>query len=48
MPYIERAREGLRELSDRAQPMETKGLLRNSATENALAFAYKRSFIRDT
>jgi len=27
--------------------METKGFLMNSATERALAFIYKRSFIDD-
>ena len=46
-PYIARARDGLRELADRAQRMETKGFVLNSPTEPALAFAYKRSFISD-
>lgn len=45
MLYIARARDGLRELSDRALRIETKGFLMNSATERALAFIYKRSFI---
>ena len=44
-PYIARARDGLRDLSDRAQPQETKGFLLNSTTESALASVYKRSFI---
>ena len=43
-PYIARARDGLRELSDRAQHMETKGFLVSSTTEHPLAFVYKRSF----
>ena len=47
-PYIARARDGLRELADRAQRMETKGSLLSSATVHALAFAFKRSFIGDT
>jgi hypothetical protein len=46
--YIARARHGLPELSDRAQPMQTKGFLMSSATEHAIAFAYKRSFIAGT
>jgi len=47
-PYIARARDGLRELADRAQRMETKGSLLSSATVHALAFVYKRSFSSDT
>ena len=43
-PYIARARDGLRELADRAQRMETKGSLLSSATVHALAFVFKRSF----
>ena len=39
---------GLRELADRAQRMETKGSLLSSATVHALAFVFKRSFISDT
>jgi hypothetical protein len=46
-PYIARTRDGQRELSDRAQRMETKGFLLNSATESGLAFVYKWSFIAD-
>lgn len=42
-PYIARARDGLRELADRAQRMETKGSLLSSATVHALAFVFKRS-----
>ena len=44
-PYIARARDCLRDLSDRAQPEETKGISLTSATESALAYVYKRSFI---
>ena len=46
--YIARARNGLRELADRAQRKGTKGFVLNSPTEPALAFAYKRSFSGDT
>ena len=46
-PYIARARDGLRELADRAQRKGTKGFGLNSPTEPALAFAYKRSFNSD-
>ena len=46
-PYhcIARARGGLRNLSDRAQRMRTKGLLMSCTTEGALASVFKRSFI---
>ena len=47
-PYIARARDGLRELSDHAQRMETRGFRMNRATEDALASVYKRSFSGDT
>jgi hypothetical protein len=42
---ILRARGGLRELSDRAQRMETNGSLLGGATVHAIASVYKRSFI---
>lgn len=42
---IQRARGGLRDISDRAQRMKTKGFLMSSTTESALASVYKRSFI---
>lgn len=34
--------DGLRELSDHAQRMETKDVLLNNTTVHALAFVYKR------
>ncbi len=45
--YVARARDGLRELADRTQRMETKGYLLSSATVHALAFVFKRSFSSD-
>lgn len=47
-PYMERARYCLRDLSDRAQPEETKGISLTSAIESSLASVYKRSFIGGT
>jgi hypothetical protein len=46
--YIALARDGPRDLSDRAQRMEAKGFLLKRATEQTIAFVYKRSFICDT
>jgi hypothetical protein len=43
--YIARARDGLRDLSDRGQPQETKGFSMDSTAKSALASVYKRSFI---
>ena len=44
-PYIARTRDCLRDLSDRSQPQETKGISLTSAVESALESVYKRSFI---
>ena len=41
------ARDGPRELSDRADCVETKGFLMRRVTAPTLAFVYKRSFICD-
>ncbi|MGS4947467.1 IS66 family transposase [Meridianimarinicoccus sp. RP-17] len=46
-PCIARARDGLRERSDRARPIETKGSPMNGTTEGALASVHKRSFDGD-
>jgi hypothetical protein len=43
-PYIARTRDCLRDLSDRSQPQETKGISLTSAVESALASVYKRLF----
>lgn len=40
MPYMARARDGPRELSDRALRMETKGFPLSRATVSALEFVY--------
>lgn len=44
-PYIARAGDGQRGLSDRGHCIETKGFPVSSAREWALAFVYKRSFL---
>jgi hypothetical protein len=44
-PFKTGAREDLRGLCGCPSRVETKGFLRTRATEHALAFVYKRSFI---
>jgi hypothetical protein len=44
---IARARDALRDVSDRAQAQETKGFALSGATEGTLASVYKQSFIGD-
>lgn len=43
--FTTRARDCLRDLSDRSHPQETKGISLTLAIESAIAFVYKRSFI---
>ena len=47
-PYRTGTHEDLRGLWDCPGLVETKGFLTNAATEHALAFTYKRSFICGT
>ncbi len=46
--YVVCARDRRRNLSDRAQRKETKGLCASTTREHLLAFVYKWSFIDDT